>query len=79
MTASLTNTPQDPPSLAPLVALLAADMEQVNARIIARITSDVPLVPAVASHLIAAGGKRLRPYLHWLEPVWLAVAHMPLV
>mgnify|MGYP002829875406 CR=1 FL=1 len=36
-------------------------MEQVNARIIARMTSDVPLVPVVAGHLIAAGGKRLRP------------------
>ena len=61
MTASLTDTPQDPPSLAPLVALLATDMEQVNARIIARMASDVPLVPVVAGHLIAAGGKRLRP------------------
>jgi octaprenyl-diphosphate synthase len=61
MTASLSDTPKDPPSLAPLVALLATDMEQVNARIIARMTSDVPLVPAVAGHLIAAGGKRLRP------------------
>ena len=43
--------------------LLATDMEQVNARIIARMSSDVPLVPVVAGHLIAAGGKRLRPLL----------------
>ena len=61
MTASSTDTPQAAPSLAPLVALLARDMEQVNARIIARMASDVPLVPELAGHLIAAGGKRLRP------------------
>ena len=63
MTASSTDTPQAAPSLAPLVALLARDMEQVNARIIARMASDVPLVPELAGHLIAAGGKRLRPLL----------------
>ena len=61
MTAASTDKPQATPSLAPLVALLATDMEQVNARIVARMASDVPLVPVVAGHLIAAGGKRLRP------------------
>ena len=63
MTTTSTDTPQAVPSLAPLVALLAKDMEQVNARIIARMASDVPLVPKLAGHLIAAGGKRLRPLL----------------
>jgi len=63
MNATSTDTPQAAPSLAPLVALLATDMEQVNARIIARMASDVPLVPELAGHLIAAGGKRLRPLL----------------
>ena len=61
MTATSTGIPQAAPSLAPLVALLAKDMKQVNARIIARMASDVPLVPELAVHLIAAGGKRLRP------------------
>lgn len=51
------------PSLAPLVDLLADDMQQVNARIVERMHSDVPLVPKLAGHLIAAGGKRLRPLL----------------
>ena len=51
------------PSLTPLVTLLADDMEQVNAQIVARMASDVPLVPELAGHLIAAGGKRLRPLL----------------
>ena len=54
------------PSLTPLVTLLADDMEQVNAQIVARMASDVPLVPELAGHLIAAGGKRLRPaFCHW--------------
>ena len=39
------------------------EMEKVNARIIARMASDVPLVPELVGHLIAAGGKRLRPLL----------------
>ena len=63
MNAISKDTPHGPPSLAPLVALLAEDMKQVNERIIARIASDVPLVPELAGHLIAAGGKRLRPLL----------------
>jgi len=40
-----------------------ADMADVNALIRARMQSDVPVIPALADHLIAAGGKRLRPLL----------------
>ena len=39
------------PSLTPLVTLLADDMEQVNAQIVARMASDVPLVPELAGQL----------------------------
>jgi octaprenyl-diphosphate synthase len=46
-----------------LVALAAADMEAVNALIRERMDSPVPVIPALADHLIAAGGKRLRPLL----------------
>ena len=46
-----------------LVTLTQADMEQVNALIRARMDSPVPVIPALADHLIAAGGKRLRPLL----------------
>lgn len=46
-----------------LVRLTAADMEQVNALITARMDSPVPVIPALAEHLISAGGKRLRPLL----------------
>ena len=38
-------------------------MEAVNATIIARMDSDVPMIPALAGHLIQSGGKRLRPIL----------------
>ena len=46
-----------------LVALTAADMAAVNALILARMQSPVELIPQLAGHLIAAGGKRLRPML----------------
>ncbi|MBL0947270.1 MAG: polyprenyl synthetase family protein [Brevundimonas sp.] len=38
-------------------------MDRVNQLIRERMASDVPLIPALADHLIAAGGKRLRPML----------------
>ncbi|KAB2875403.1 MAG: polyprenyl synthetase family protein [Pseudorhodoplanes sp.] len=46
-----------------LVALVAADMERVNAAILARTGSQVTMIPEVANHLISSGGKRLRPML----------------
>ena len=46
-----------------LVALTAADMTGVDALILERMQSDVPLIPALGQHLISAGGKRLRPLL----------------
>jgi len=49
--------------VAPLVALVAADMERVNATILSRTGSDVTMIPEVANHLISSGGKRLRPML----------------
>ena len=51
------------PSLTALVSLLADDMAQVNETIMARMTSDVPLIPQLAGHLIASGGKRMRPLM----------------
>ncbi len=44
-------------------ALAAADMAAVDALIRRRLASDVVLVNQVAEHIIAAGGKRLRPML----------------
>src|SRR5215469_1575005 len=50
-------------SIDPLVDLVAADMDRVNATIIARTGSEVTMIPEVANHLINSGGKRLRPML----------------
>jgi octaprenyl-diphosphate synthase len=44
-------------------ALAAADMAAVDALIRRRLGSDVALVNQVAEHIVAAGGKRLRPML----------------
>lgn len=51
------------PSIEPLRALIGGKMDAVNREIIARMASDVSLIPELASHLIAAGGKRIRPLL----------------
>ena len=51
------------PSLEPMMALVANDMNAVNAVILERMQSDVPLIPELAGHLIAGGGKRMRPML----------------
>jgi len=51
------------PSLAPMLALTAPGMNSVNAVILDRMQSEVPLIPALAGHLISGGGKRLRPML----------------
>jgi octaprenyl-diphosphate synthase len=46
-----------------LVRLTAVDMAGVDTLITERLQSPVPVIPALAEHLIAAGGKRLRPLL----------------
>jgi octaprenyl-diphosphate synthase len=51
------------PSIEGLTALVSADMERVNATILSRTGSEVTMIPEVANHLIASGGKRLRPML----------------
>lgn len=51
------------PSLDPMIHLVADDMNQVNAAIVDRMQSQIPLIPELAGHLIASGGKRMRPML----------------
>ncbi|GGO13775.1 farnesyltranstransferase [Iodidimonas muriae] len=46
-----------------LQALVTEDMARVNETILARMHSPVALIPQLAGHLIASGGKRLRPML----------------
>jgi octaprenyl-diphosphate synthase len=51
------------PSLDSLRALVASDRNGVNAVILERMQSKVALIPELAGHLIAGGGKRMRPML----------------
>ncbi len=46
-----------------MIALVAPDMNRVNSVILDRMQSDIPLIPELAGHLIAGGGKRMRPML----------------
>ena len=46
-----------------LVRLAETDMAAVDALIIDRMQSDVPIIPKLAEHLVSAGGKRLRPLI----------------
>jgi octaprenyl-diphosphate synthase len=54
---------QREPSLDAMMSLVAADMNGVNAVILERMQSKVALIPELAGHLIAGGGKRMRPML----------------
>ena len=51
------------PSLDPLSALVADDLMAVNKLVVQRMDSSVSLIPQLAGHIVAAGGKRLRPML----------------
>jgi octaprenyl-diphosphate synthase len=55
--------PARAPSLDPMIQLVSADLNHVNSVILQRMQSDVALIPELAGHLIAGGGKRMRPML----------------
>ena len=65
MSADVLTLPRKEPegSIEPMLALTAPGMNQVNQVILDRMQSEVPLIPALAGHLISGGGKRLRPML----------------
>jgi octaprenyl-diphosphate synthase len=63
MSAEVVPLPRKEPSLAPILNLTATAMNAVNATILDRMQSEIPLIPALAGHLIAGGGKRMRPML----------------
>jgi octaprenyl-diphosphate synthase len=50
-------------ALTALVALVKDDLQACNRAIVARMDSPVALIPQLAAHIVAAGGKRLRPLL----------------
>jgi octaprenyl-diphosphate synthase len=51
------------PSIQPLTELVGEDLKAVNQFIVDRMHSPVALIPQLAGHIVAAGGKRLRPML----------------
>ena len=63
MTVTATRLAKPAPSLDPMIRLVADDMNAVNQVIIDRMASEIPLIPQLAGHLIAGGGKRMRPML----------------
>ena len=50
-------------ALTHLVDLLGADLQATNRAIVERMHSPVALIPQLAAHIVAAGGKRIRPLL----------------
>jgi octaprenyl-diphosphate synthase len=50
-------------ALARLLALVQDDLLECNRSIVERMDSPVALIPQLAAHIVAAGGKRLRPLL----------------
>ena len=60
---SATQTATGLPGIGEIQALAAADMAQVNDLIRRRLGSDVLLINQISEHIVAAGGKRLRPML----------------
>ena len=51
------------PGITEVQALAASEMGQVNTLIRRRLGSDVALINQISEHIVAAGGKRLRPML----------------
>ena len=60
---SLNKGKPEKPNLDRLTALVSEDMRKVNQLILDKMQSPVDMIPQLAGHLIAAGGKRLRPML----------------
>ena len=54
---------EDRDALSDLAALLRDDLTACNRVIVQHMQSEVELIPRLAAHLVAAGGKRLRPIL----------------
>jgi octaprenyl-diphosphate synthase len=64
MLHSIATSPAVPaPSLERLKTLIAADLHKTNQLIQAEVASEIPLIAALSGHIIAAGGKRIRPSL----------------
>ena len=61
--AGVENEPATAQGLENLSRLVSQDLRKVNALILEKMESQVPLIPTLAGHIISSGGKRLRPVL----------------
>jgi len=52
-----------PNAIETLTSLVTSDLRAVNEAIVERMQSPVALIPQLAGHIVASGGKRLRPLL----------------
>ncbi|QAU24073.1 octaprenyl-diphosphate synthase [Dyella sp. M7H15-1] len=66
MSSSVLQTIDPVRDFASVRALAEGDMQRIDALIRQRLASDVALINQIADHIIAGGGKRLRPMLHAL-------------
>ncbi|MHA1601185.1 MAG: polyprenyl synthetase family protein, partial [Alphaproteobacteria bacterium] len=55
--------PELPKGIDSLAVLVDDDLQAVNQLILEHMHSPVGLIPQLAGHIVAAGGKRLRPIL----------------
>ncbi|MGH7056790.1 MAG: polyprenyl synthetase family protein [Acetobacteraceae bacterium] len=55
--------PEVSDALSELASLVSGDLLRCNRTIVERMDSSVALIPRLAQHLVAAGGKRIRPLL----------------
>lgn len=55
--------PKKEVSLDALYSLITPDLKRVDALILDRVKSEIPLISDIARHIIASGGKRIRPAL----------------
>lgn len=62
MTTRLSTAPVPPAPLAGALRLSGDDLKQVDALILSRLKGELPLIQQVGQHIIASGGKRLRPF-----------------
>jgi octaprenyl-diphosphate synthase len=60
---TMTQTEAKPASMEALRQLVAPDMARVNQLITQNVKSDITLISDLATHIVAAGGKRIRPSL----------------
>lgn len=63
MQNTLPTSNEKAPTLDALQAIVASDIESVNQVILEAVRNEVPMIEQLAFHIIASGGKRLRPAL----------------